>query len=171
MRKALLCLAALALTTSCSGDVKSKLGLEKTAPDEFTVVSNPPLTLPPDFNLRPPEEKDSFSKSSPSILAYSERNTGVSKGEEGFLNKLGVDSRNNAHAMVDKDYLSQQKSKKEKGLIRSTLSSIRGDNQIKAIDPIAEKKRIAENLSTGKAVNEGETKLKSQSTLDRILGS
>jgi hypothetical protein len=45
--------AALALT-GCS-DFKQAIGLEPTMPNEFAVESNPPLTLPPDFDLRPPE--------------------------------------------------------------------------------------------------------------------
>jgi hypothetical protein len=45
--------AALALT-GCEG-VKEQLGLSKQAPDEFRVVARAPLTLPPDFTLRPPE--------------------------------------------------------------------------------------------------------------------
>lgn len=47
------CLLALA---GCGGQsAGSILGLEKKAPDEFTVVSRAPLTLPPDFGLRPPD--------------------------------------------------------------------------------------------------------------------
>lgn len=29
-------------------------GMQKVAPDEFTVVTKPPLVLPPDYSLRPP---------------------------------------------------------------------------------------------------------------------
>lgn len=34
---------------------KNVLGLNKRAPDEFAVYSRAPLTLPPDYGLRPPE--------------------------------------------------------------------------------------------------------------------
>src|SRR5206468_6495233 len=37
----------------CS-DFKKSIGLEPTLPDEFAVESRAPLTLPPDFELRPP---------------------------------------------------------------------------------------------------------------------
>jgi len=37
------------------GGISDKLGLEKRAPDEFAVVRNAPLSLPPDFHLRPPK--------------------------------------------------------------------------------------------------------------------
>jgi hypothetical protein len=44
--------ATLALA-GCS-DFKQAIGLEPTMPDEFAVESNPPLVIPPDFDLRPP---------------------------------------------------------------------------------------------------------------------
>ena len=44
---------ALALS-ACSG-ARSALGVDPAPPDEFTVVSKAPLTIPPDFNLRPPK--------------------------------------------------------------------------------------------------------------------
>src|SRR6516162_1451726 len=49
-----LCLAGTLLTTGCS-DFKKSMGLEPTLPDEFAVESRAPLTIPPDFELRPPQ--------------------------------------------------------------------------------------------------------------------
>ena len=46
------------MTAGC-GSVKDELGLEKKAPDEFTVVRNAPLSLPPNYNLRPPKPGES----------------------------------------------------------------------------------------------------------------
>jgi hypothetical protein len=36
------------------GNVRDVLGLDRTSPDEFTVVSRPPLTVPKEFYLLPP---------------------------------------------------------------------------------------------------------------------
>lgn len=48
-------LAALALA-GCGGvNVQETLGLGKKPPDEFAVVKQAPLILPPNFSLRPPE--------------------------------------------------------------------------------------------------------------------
>jgi hypothetical protein len=49
-----LCLAGALLITGCT-DLKKAIGLERTPPDEFAVESRAPLTMPPDFNLRPPQ--------------------------------------------------------------------------------------------------------------------
>jgi hypothetical protein len=52
----LACVAAVSLLTACSGgsNWKQTLGIEPTSPDEFAVESRAPLTIPPDFDLRPP---------------------------------------------------------------------------------------------------------------------
>lgn len=39
---------------SACGSVQSALGLEKSPPDEFAVVTKAPLVVPPDYSLRPP---------------------------------------------------------------------------------------------------------------------
>jgi hypothetical protein len=48
------CLFGAMLLAGCS-DLKQMVGLDPTMPDEFAVESRAPLTIPPDFNLRPPE--------------------------------------------------------------------------------------------------------------------
>ena len=48
-----LCLAGALPIAGC-GDFKKTIGLEPTLPDEFAVESRAPLTIPPDFELRPP---------------------------------------------------------------------------------------------------------------------
>jgi hypothetical protein len=49
-----LCFAAPLLIAGCS-DFKKSVGLEPSLPDEFAVESRAPLTIPPDFELRPPQ--------------------------------------------------------------------------------------------------------------------
>jgi len=48
-----LCLAGALLIAGCT-DFKRSIGLEQALPDEFAVESRAPLTIPPDFDLRPP---------------------------------------------------------------------------------------------------------------------
>ena len=45
---------ALILLPGCEG-VRKQFGMGKSSPDEFRVVSRAPLTMPPDFGLRPPD--------------------------------------------------------------------------------------------------------------------
>lgn len=50
----ILAFAAAAATVSGCGTVSRALGAGKVTPDEFRVVTSAPLTLPPDYSLRPP---------------------------------------------------------------------------------------------------------------------
>lgn len=52
MTPALFIVVGLALA-GCD-QAREQLGLNKQAPDEFTVVTKAPLVIPPDFTLRPP---------------------------------------------------------------------------------------------------------------------
>lgn len=55
MRRLLTGSITLLLLSGCgSSTVRDTLGLTHRAPDEFRVVSRPPLSVPPEFNLRPP---------------------------------------------------------------------------------------------------------------------
>jgi len=57
MRKALnigVALIALSSLAACQTATK-RLGITKNAPNEFNILTKPPLVVPPEFNLRPPE--------------------------------------------------------------------------------------------------------------------
>ncbi len=49
------CGISLALLLGACESVKDQLGLTKSSPDEFAVVTSAPLSLPPDYKLRPPD--------------------------------------------------------------------------------------------------------------------
>ncbi len=77
MRNLLYIVALLCLLTACS-NFKESVGLVKNQPDEYQVVTNPSLEVPPDFNVYSPEEieakktktqnKGNFSKGENYIL-------------------------------------------------------------------------------------------------------
>ncbi|CAN5294663.1 DUF3035 domain-containing protein [soil metagenome] len=46
--------ALSALTLGACGSLKQGIGLTKVVPDEFVTVSTAPLSVPPEFGLRPP---------------------------------------------------------------------------------------------------------------------
>jgi hypothetical protein len=50
----LLAISSICITAAACGGLQNDLGLSKKAPDEFSVVRNAPLSLPPNFSLRPP---------------------------------------------------------------------------------------------------------------------
>ena len=50
----LLTLAASSLALGACGSIQQSVGLSKVTPDEFLTVSTAPLTVPPEYGLRPP---------------------------------------------------------------------------------------------------------------------
>lgn len=84
MKKIIYSIAVIVMAGSlsaCSG-VKKTLGIEKSAPDEFLVTSRAPLTLPPEYDLRPVTDKNTFS---PAVSGQTED---LSEGEQALLSKL-----------------------------------------------------------------------------------
>jgi hypothetical protein len=51
---AVACLSTSLLLPGCS-DFARAVGIERVSPDEFAVESRAPLTIPPEFELRPPQ--------------------------------------------------------------------------------------------------------------------
>ena len=43
------------ILSSCS-NVRESAGVNRKNIDEFSVIENPPLVIPPDFNLLPPDQ-------------------------------------------------------------------------------------------------------------------
>ncbi len=86
-RAVLLGVAALALA-GC-GESGRIFGFERGGPDEFTVVRNPPLSVPPQVTLRPPVHGE----------ASASRNTSNTQARDSLL-ASGVDSSGSAGTLV-----------------------------------------------------------------------
>lgn len=123
-------LGVVAVVSGCN----SMKGYE--GPDAFRVVANPPLRLPPDYTLRPPQEKADSSM-------VARRNTGwqpVGKpdpekaasfagvngemlpepAESSFLQRAGADSANpEIRQLLTEDAERLRKAQENKGIVRS----------------------------------------------------
>lgn len=84
MKKIIYSLALIVMfgcLSACSS-IKKTMGIEKTAPDEFLVTSRAPLTLPPEYDLRPVSDG---SVMNPAVTNQAED---FSEGEQALLSKL-----------------------------------------------------------------------------------
>ncbi len=74
-----------ALTVAACGSteqtVGEALGYERSGPDEMNVIKRPPLTLPPDYNLRPPRPADPGSEAAEASVAARETLVGPLSSE------------------------------------------------------------------------------------------
>lgn len=169
MNKKLLIIAVLASITSCSGDVKDTLGMRKSAPDEFVVISNPPLSVPPQFDL-PDPNSDEVIKAAPTQTDKKVENKSLSKDELKFIDSLGAKlGGTEAKKLVEKEHLEKQKKEKNKGVVSKTISKISGGSEDPVINPVSERDRLKENKEQGKPITEGNVKNKDESTLKKIL--
>ena len=56
MKKIFLVIITSILILSSCGTVRDSAGVNRKVIDEYSVIENPPLVIPPDFNLLPPEQ-------------------------------------------------------------------------------------------------------------------
>lgn len=170
-RGAVACLGMLALAATlgaCEG-VSESLGLGKRAPDEFAVMRSAPLTLPPDFSLRPPQpgaprpNEASPREQAESVLldeagaSPSEAGAAAaSEGESALIQRAGAaEVSPDIRLIVDRefsDYASENQSYVDE------LLFWRPDQPLgEVIDAEAEAQRLRENAALGKPATEGET--------------
>jgi hypothetical protein len=83
MKKILSLSLLLCLVSACT-TIKEKVGLVKYQPDEYQVVTNPPLSIPPDLkDVQSPEELEAKQRQDDSVS-----NDNLSKGENAILRDL-----------------------------------------------------------------------------------
>lgn len=169
MNKKLLIITMLSCLSSCGGDVKDSLGMRKSAPDEFVVISNPPLSVPPQFDL-PDPNSDEVIKTEPAQSVKRIEPKSLSKDELKFIDSLGAKHKSSeAKKLVEKERSEKQKADKNKGVVSKTISKISGSSEDPVINPVSERERLKENKAEGKPINDGKVKNKEESTLKRIL--
>jgi hypothetical protein len=93
-------LSVLALSACSNSTVKDTLGLERAAPDEFRVVSRPPLSVPPQFSLRLPSNADV----SPNQLTADKKARSIINGKE-----VAIDTAQDATIVATKETKSHNK--------------------------------------------------------------
>ena len=163
-------LIAVVLTVSGCETARKMVSNQKSAPDEFVVYKQPPLSLPPEYGLRPPEPgADRPQRVSPAddartaILGKSraeaqqtQQQTGASRGLQALITRTGADKtepdirrivNRESSVLADEDQLFVNKlifwvdDKSNPGIV---------------VDAKQEQKRIMSNQALGKPINEGE---------------
>ena len=174
-----LSLLSVVMLSGCS-DIRANLGLERSSPDEFAVVTRAPLSLPPSYDLRPPragaprpQEKTTTEQAEQTLFGRS--NTGgslvqtgqgnipvkisrsASASEQGFLAKAGAATANpDIRAVLDKE--TAKKPASDKGVIETLEDFSAVKKQDPLVEPAAEAKRIRDNQKAGSPVTKGDVK-------------
>ncbi|CCQ72294.1 DUF3035 domain-containing protein [Magnetospira sp. QH-2] len=158
----------LGLSLGGCSDTKEILGIgTKQAPDEFTVYSRAPLSMPPDFGLRPPapgtarpEVTDPATTARRAMLAgRTARNSKppqATAGTEALLRNagaIGIDPAIREEVNRETSALVRE----DEGFTDSLLFWQKKDPTGEIIDPKKESERIKSNQALGEPVTTGET--------------
>lgn len=164
--------AAVVVLSACDS-FRDEIGYTKTSPDEFRVVSRAPLSMPPDFSLRPPDpgaarpqvgtptqqakravfkvEDDTASKVD-AIMP----NDGRSLGERSLLVSAGVEyAEPDIRQIVDRETNEINDDGIE--FIDNLVFWRKDPPDGVVIDPDKENRRLQENAALGKDATEGDT--------------
>ncbi len=164
---------SLILALSACEGVRDQLGWNKQSPDEFRVISRAPLSLPPDFTLRPPEpgiprpqegtatqqaRKAVFRLEQPKTQPLNEqvKADGRTLGELSLLKAAGADKIDpGIRRTIDLE--TQQLNAESEDFIDALVFWRDKETPGRVVDAAAETKRLRENAALGKAVTAGET--------------
>jgi hypothetical protein len=175
-----LALALLAPAFAGCSSTKEMLGLTKRSPDEFQVVSRAPLSMPPDYSLRPPtpgapRPQEGTTREQAQTIVTGQRNTttmqpdqipsigegiapetAISAGEAALLQSAsmtGVDP--NIRKLVDEETSADEDA--SQSFLDDLIFWRKPEAYGKVVDPIAEQKRLQENQALGQPNDTGET--------------
>lgn len=167
----LMTLAVLVASVSTLGacsETRKALGQSKEAPDEFSVYSRAPLSLPPEYGLRPPEpgaprpqEADTQTHAKSILLSSSSSPRSIpsgsnqSPGLQALLSATGANSADpSIRQLVDAETRSLAADQKE--LAHKLLFWQKAGEFGTAVDAKKETDRLRQNQALGRPVNEGE---------------
>ena len=146
--------------SSCS-KVRESAGVTRKSLDEFKVVENPPLVIPPDFNLLPPEQlekkniDDVETELAQEILFGLDENLENNEYEKlSIMNQILELTEANS---IDSSIRNEINELFANEINTDNIYQIECDSEIEVLDAIKESERIRNQLIQGKSIAEGET--------------
>ncbi len=164
---------SLILALSACEGFRDQLGLNKQSPDEFRVVARAPLSLPPDFTLRPPEpgiarpqEGTAAQQARKAVFRLEQPKTqplnaqvkadGRTLGELSLLKAAGADKIDPGIRQAI-DFETRQLNAQSDDFIESLVFWRDKESPGRVVDATAEARRLRENAALGKTATAGET--------------
>lgn len=163
---ALLLAGASVLLTGCGGSGLSRtFGFTRDSPDEFSVTKQPPLSMPPDFALRPPrpgearpQDMSEANQAQEALIpqaALGSPQTGLSPGQQALVQQAGPP----APAGIRQD-LRQENEKREAAngsFVNKLLFWRQPTPEGAVVDPKGEAQRLRQNSALGESPEAGHT--------------
>lgn len=173
-RKTLLLTGFSVLMLTGCGNVKQELGLTHPPPDEFTVLKRAPLSMPPDYGLRPPQPGMTRPQDT---VATDEARTTVFGGHAEtaqsaptssdaiLLKDTGGDQASpDIRRAIDREAAAMPAKKKpiSEKLLGWAHTSQPEEPAATVVDPVKESERLKTDRQQGKPVTAGDTPTKEE---------
>ena len=151
-------------TISCSS-VRESAGVNRKSIDEYVVLENPPLIIPPDFNLLPPDQlqakkiEDIENELAEEILFGLDNNEATIQKKVSTMNNIlqntnALDSPNSIREEVNKHFANEINTK---GIFQTEFNS-----EVEVLDALKESERIRNQNFDGKSIADGDVPKKKQ---------
>lgn len=147
----------------------SRDALDNRGPDEYMVVSNPPLVLPPDFTLRAPEKQSADNapnaleqkiKKSAAARDVQKEKSALSDGDRALLGKTGAGDENIRETLTQ----DREKYEKETPVLDKALKGNPSDKGVSAEQAEQTVKKRPENQQKAQVKNAPEKKTQAKKT-------
>lgn len=165
----ILILATASLLAGCDSARKA-LTQTKAGPDEFAVYTRAPLTIPPDYGLRPPTDGKTAESGTVTTREKTRRVLlgsaagpaqtiqASTPGTSVLLAKAGAaNAEPGIRELVDRE--TSAYANKDVRFMEKLLYGDEANGTGTVLDPLDEAKRIQENQALGKPITEGETRM------------
>jgi len=174
--------AMLVAVSGCSADLSRAFGVTRDTPDEFQVTTRAPLSMPPDYTLRPPrpgatrpQEMTATRAGEAALVPQAALTTGaagsVSPGEQALLSAAGPAAPADIRRQIDRDAAVEADSRSFTDYLMFWRTHTPPPGV--AVDPQKEAERLRDNAALGQNVNQGQTPIivdKPKSIMERWFG-
>jgi hypothetical protein len=160
-------LLAPLLLAACSGDDLSRsFGLTRDAPDEFTVTTQAPLSMPPNFNLRPPQPGEARPQNisprmqaeealTPQIALSGAPSAQESAGQQALVQAAGPSAPSNIRSEVNRE--AAARASQNTSFVDTLMFWRSTPPPGIVVDPQKEAQRLRENAALGRNPDIGDT--------------
>jgi len=149
----------------CSSDkLMRTFGLTRDSPDEYTVTTRAPLSMPPDYNLRPPRpgaprpqeqsERQQAQEALVPEMALTAPQGGASAGQAALVQEAGPAAPADIRRKIDQD---ASYAKSDESFIDKVLYWRKPDTEPVQVDAPKEAQRLRQDAALGQAPNVGDT--------------
>ncbi len=173
-----LSLVGVLALAGCGGDVSRTLGLTRDSPDEFTVTTRAPLSMPPDEALPAPHpgvarpQELTSQQSAEAALAPDTALGGTagpdSSGQEALVSQAGPGAPANIRSQVDAEASQVPRESLTSRLMFWTPPPQPAEGAV--LDPAKESERLRENAALGQKATTGDTPIIQQKKPTGWLG-